>query len=106
MGGYVAASKEVVAFIRSHAAAMLYHNALSPVVGQQILTAFKVISGRDGSSIGQQKIQRLRENSNYFRTEMLRLGLHVYGDFDSPIIPVLLYYPSKIAAFSRSGHLS
>jgi serine palmitoyltransferase len=32
---------------------------------------------------------------------MHRLGLHVYGDMDSPIIPVLIYQPCKVAAFSR-----
>eukprot|EP00597_Dinobryon_sp_UTEXLB2267_P003994 CAMPEP_0170076094 /NCGR_PEP_ID=MMETSP0019_2-20121128/13120_1 /TAXON_ID=98059 /ORGANISM="Dinobryon sp., Strain UTEXLB2267" /LENGTH=345 /DNA_ID=CAMNT_0010287497 /DNA_START=458 /DNA_END=1495 /DNA_ORIENTATION=- len=101
MGGYIAASSAIVAFIRSQAAGLLYHNSLSPVVCQQILAAFNVVSGRDGTTIGQQKIQRLVSNSNYFRSEMLRMGLHVYGDFDSPIVPVLLYYPCKIAAFSR-----
>ena len=35
------------------------------------------------------------------REAMKRLGLHVYGDFNSPIIPVMIYFPSKIAAFSR-----
>lgn len=29
------------------------------------------------------------------------MGLHVLGHFDSPIIPVMLYNPTKIAAFSR-----
>lgn len=29
------------------------------------------------------------------------MGLHVYGDNDSPVVPVLLYNPAKIAAFSR-----
>ena len=29
------------------------------------------------------------------------MGLHVYGDYDSPVIPVLLYNPTKILAFSR-----
>ena len=29
------------------------------------------------------------------------MGLHVYGDPDSPIIPVLIYFPAKIASFSR-----
>ena len=29
------------------------------------------------------------------------MGLHVYGDFDSPIIPIVMYQPAKIAAFSR-----
>ena len=32
---------------------------------------------------------------------MINMGLHVYGDFDSPIIPVLIYMPAKVAAFSR-----
>lgn len=101
MGGYIASSKEVIDYIKCNSAGMLYQNALSPVVSQQILTAFKVISGEDGTRIGQQKIERLLSNSNYFRSEMLRLGMHVYGDFDSPIIPVLIYLPGKVAAFSR-----
>jgi serine palmitoyltransferase len=96
MGGYIASSREVIDFIKSHAAGMLYHNALSPVVSQQILTAFKVITGQDGTTVGRQKIERLKANSNYFRSEMVRLGLHVYGDYDSPIIPVLIYLPGKV----------
>lgn len=32
---------------------------------------------------------------------MNRIGLHVYGDKDSPIIPVMIYCPAKICAFSR-----
>merc|ERR1711871_1796011 len=35
------------------------------------------------------------------RTEMKKIGMHVYGDYDSPIIPCLIYFPAKIAAFSR-----
>jgi len=29
------------------------------------------------------------------------MGLHIYGDYDSPVIPVMIYNPTKIAAFSR-----
>lgn len=101
MGGYIAASKPIIEYIRSHSAGFLYHNAMSPVVCQQVITAFKVIMGEDGTNIGQTKLNSLRDNSNYFRSEMKRLGLHVYGDDDSPIIPVMIYFPCKIAAFSR-----
>ena len=41
------------------------------------------------------------DNSNYFRDEMKKIGLHVYGDRDSPIIPVMVYFPAKLSAFSR-----
>jgi serine palmitoyltransferase len=29
------------------------------------------------------------------------MGLHVLGRYDSPVIPVMLYNPTKIGAFSR-----
>eukprot|EP01035_Chromulina_nebulosa_P046676 gene46676-63224_t len=101
MGGYIAASNEIINYIRSHSAGILYHNSLSPIVVQQILTAFRVIRGEDGTNIGKDKLNSLINNSNYFRSEMIRIGLHVYGDFDNPIVPVLIYTVCKVAAFSR-----
>jgi len=101
MGGYIASSARVIAYLKSHAAGLLYHTSMSPIVCSQILRAFQVISGSDGTTVGQEKIARLRQNSNYFRDEMKRIGFHVLGDYDSPIVPVMIYLPSKIAAFSR-----
>ena len=57
--------------------------------------------GRDGTDIGKKKIAALRDNSNYFRMRLTEMGLHVLGNYDSPIMPVMLYNPTKIAAFSR-----
>ena len=57
--------------------------------------------GEDGTTIGRQKIKALRDNSNYFRMKLEDMGLHVMGHYDSPIMPVMLYNPTKIAAFSR-----
>jgi serine palmitoyltransferase len=101
MGGYIAASKEIISHLRSSSAGLLYHNSMSPVVCQQILTAFKVILGEDGTDIGKHKLKSLIDNSNYFRNAMKGIGVHVYGDTDSPIIPVMIYQPGKISAFSR-----
>ena len=66
-----------------------------------MVTAFGVIEGADGTTVGKEKINRLISNSNFFRSELEKLGLHVYGDYDSPIIPVMIYFPAKIGAFSR-----
>ena len=57
--------------------------------------------GEDGTTIGKQKLQALRDNSNYFRMRLQEMGLNVLGRFDSPIMPVMLYNPTKIAAFSH-----
>lgn len=67
----------------------------------QVSSALRIISSPSKTGLGQQKITQLAENANWFRKEMERIGLHTYGDYDSPIIPVLIYQPGKIAAFSR-----
>lgn len=101
MGGYVAADRGVIESLRRDCAGSAYHGSLSPVVCQQIISSFKVIMGEDGTSIGRRKLTALRDNSNYFRMRLSDMGLHVLGNYDSPIMPVMLYNPTKIAAFSR-----
>jgi len=101
MGGYIAASKDFITFLRKRCAGGIAHNSLSPVVAQQVLTALKVIMGRDGTDRGSRKLKALRDNSNYFRMRLEKMGLHVLGQYDSPIVPVMLYAPTKIGAFSR-----
>lgn len=101
MGGYIAGSKRLIDHLKATSAGTLFHKAMSPIVCQQVLTCFRHIMNTDPNEIGQKKLIQLRDNSNFFREEMERLGLHVYGDYDSPIIPVLIYCPAKVCAFSR-----
>lgn len=101
MGGYIASSRAVIETLRASSNGSLYHNAMSPIVTRQVMTALRIISSPSKTGLGQQKITQLAENANWFRKEMERIGLHTYGDPDSPIIPVLIYHPSKVAAFSR-----
>ena len=42
MGGYIAASKDVIAHLRRKCAGSSCHNSLSPIVCQQVLTSFRV----------------------------------------------------------------
>ena len=51
--------------------------------------------------VGAVKLNRVRENSNFFRSELQKMGFEVLGDQDSPVMPIMLYNPSKIIAFSR-----
>ena len=101
MGGYIAGSQELIDFIRATSAGTMYSNAMSPVVCKQILRALEVIMGLDGTDTGKRKLDDLRNNSNYFRQGLIKMGLQVLGDADSPVMPILLYNPTKIAAFSR-----
>eukprot|EP00937_MAST-01D_sp_MAST-1D-sp2_P001767 g1767.t1 len=101
MGGYIAGSKAFVDHLRAETNGSLYGAAMSPVVCQQVITAFKIISGEDGTDLGARKLAAIRENSNLFRQGLIDLGLEVFGDWNSPIMPVMLYNPAKIPAFSR-----
>jgi serine palmitoyltransferase len=46
MGGYIAGDKTVIDFLRKQCAGSLYHNSLSPVVCQQVITSFEVSFAR------------------------------------------------------------
>ncbi|KAI3939606.1 hypothetical protein MKX01_038561 [Papaver californicum] len=100
-GGYISASKEVIEYLKLTCAAHLYATAISPPAAQQILSSIRVILGEDGSSRGAQKLTRISENSNFFRSELRKMGLQVLGDNDSPVTPIMVYNPAKVSAFSR-----
>ena len=101
MGGYIAGSADFIAHLRASSSGALYANAMSPTVCRQILTALNVISGADGTNLGQKKLRDIKENANFFRRGLIDMGLEVLGDWDSPIMPIMLYNPAKIPAFSR-----
>ena len=98
MGGYIAGSKDLIEHIRKNSSGSIYGNSMSPVICKQIIRALDLIAN---SEIGAKKIKALKDNSNYFRKGLTNLGLQVLGDYDSPVMPILLYNPTKIAAFSR-----
>jgi len=50
-----------------------------------------------------QRITALRENSNFFRAKLKEMGFRIIGSEDSPVIPLMLFHPAKIAGFSRSA---
>eukprot|EP00871_Galdieria_phlegrea_P003508 jgi/Galph1/4158/GphlegSOOS_G2804.1 len=101
VGGYIAGSREIVEHIRNSAPGCLYSSSMSAVCAQHIIYALEQTMGKDKTDIGQRKIARLRENSVMFRRRLIEMGIQVYGDPGSPVIPIMLYVPSKIAAFSR-----
>ncbi|PHU15590.1 Long chain base biosynthesis protein 2a [Capsicum chinense] len=100
-GGYIAGSKELIEYLKYTCPAHLYATSISPPAAQQIISSIKVILGEDGSNRGAQKLAHIRENSNFFRSELQKMGFEVLGDNDSPVMPIMLYNPAKIPAFSR-----
>ncbi|KAI8809477.1 pyridoxal phosphate-dependent transferase [Cladochytrium replicatum] len=100
-GGYIAGRKGLIDHLRLHNHSSVYAEALTPVVLQQIYTSTKIIMGEDGTDDGKRRIQALARNSQYFSRELRKLGFIVYGSEASPVVPMLLFHPCKIPAFSR-----
>ena len=68
---------------------------------KQASLALQFIQGEDGTDRGQKKLDAIKENANMFRDGLKKMGLQVIGDYDSPVVPALLFNPAKIPAFSR-----
>lgn len=100
-GGYIAADKHVIDKFRNSNAGSVYGESPAPPVLMQISSSLRIISGELVPGQGEERLQRLAFNSRYLRLGLKRLGFIVYGQDDSPIIPLMLYNPAKIPAFSH-----
>ena len=100
-GGYVAGSKALVDKIRVSNAGNIYGETPTPAVLCQISSSLRIIAGEMAPGQGEERLQRLAFNSRYVRLGLKRLGFIIYGHDDSPVIPLLLYHPAKIPAFSH-----
>ncbi|KAI8376264.1 pyridoxal phosphate-dependent transferase [Radiomyces spectabilis] len=102
-GGYIAGDKAVIDHLRLTNHTFCYAESMSPPVTQQVLTSLGIIHGEDGTDDGRKRIQQLADNSRYFASKLREMGFIVYGDEGSPVIPLLLFNPAKISAFSREA---
>uniref|UniRef100_A0ABI0NTE8 Serine palmitoyltransferase long chain base subunit 3 n=1 Tax=Bos taurus TaxID=9913 RepID=A0ABI0NTE8_BOVIN len=100
-GGYIAGRKDLVDYLRTHSHSAAYGTSMSPPVAEQIIRVMKLIMGLDGTTEGLQRVQQLAKNTRYFRQRLSKMGFIVYGNEESPVVPLLLYMPAKVAAFAR-----
>lgn len=82
-GGYVSTKKEIVEWLRERSRPYLFSNTLAPMIAA---TSIKVL---DLLESNHELLKRLRDNSAYFRKNMLQLGFKLTPG-EHPIIPVML----------------
>jgi glycine C-acetyltransferase len=82
-GGFVAARKEIVAWLRQRSRPYLFSNSIAPAVAA---ASIRVLDLLEGSS---QLRDRLHANARYFRERMQGLGFNLVPG-EHPIIPVML----------------
>lgn len=82
-GGYTAARKEIVEWLRQRSRPYLFSNTLAPAIAYASIKCLNLLEKSD------QLRERLRENSHYFREKMTQLGFTLLPG-EHPIIPVML----------------
>ncbi len=82
-GGYVAARREVIEWLRQRSRPYLFSNSIPPVVAAASLAVLDLLEG------GTQLREQLMENARYFRAAMTQAGFDLKPG-EHPIIPVML----------------
>ena len=83
IGGFVAARRDVIEFIKHHSRAFVYSASLAPANAAAVLKAIEIIEREP------ERRQRLREISAMVRRELARIGFKLL-DGITPVIPVVV----------------
>ena len=78
--------RSMVDWLRRHGLACLHATAMSPPNVEQVLAAFSLIQGRDGTTRGLGKIRSLQDNAAYFREQLQAMVCIVLGTGSSPVV--------------------
>jgi len=100
-GGYIAGRKKLIDHLRVNSHSAAYGGSMSPPSIQQIISSMNIMMGRDGTDEGAIRVRQLARNIAYFRQRLRQMGFIVYGNDDAPVVPLMLYLPSKVTCFSR-----
>ncbi|MGE0615856.1 MAG: glycine C-acetyltransferase, partial [Bacteriovoracia bacterium] len=82
-GGYVAARKDIVEWLRQRSRPYLFSNSVAPVIVATSLEVLKLLN-----TSGELRT-RLHANAKHFRTQMTKLGFRLIPG-EHPIIPVMM----------------
>ncbi|KAG0145885.1 hypothetical protein CROQUDRAFT_723191 [Cronartium quercuum f. sp. fusiforme G11] len=116
-GGYIAGKKSIIESLRYKNHSNIYSESMSAPVVQQIISSLSLIIGQEEElkvaqneedpkmdlslNEGKERLRRLAFNARYLSSGLRKLGFIVYGNRDSPIIPLLIFNPGKMLQFSR-----
>ncbi len=93
-GGYTAARREIVAWLRQRSRPYLFSNSIPPVIAATTLHVLDLVES------GDELRERLRRNTRHFRERMTAAGFHVVPG-EHPIAPVMIGDAALAARFAE-----
>jgi glycine C-acetyltransferase len=100
IGGYVCGSKDLIDFLYHRARPFLFSTSHPPSVTATCIAAFDLLESEP------ERIDRLWENTRYFKAELGRLGFNIGGintpASETPITPIIIGDGRQTMDFSRA----
>ena len=82
-GGFTSAKKEIIEMLRQKSRPYLFSNSLAPVIVSASIAVLDMLNNKNDL------IEKLNENTKYFRLEIKRIGLKI-KDGEHPIVPIMI----------------
>jgi glycine C-acetyltransferase len=90
-GGYIAACREIIEYIRQKADTYIYTNPISPGMASAGAVSVGIVDSEEGLGL----LSSLRENTEYFRKGIEGLGFETIPGIH-PVIPILIRDAEKV----------
>jgi 7-keto-8-aminopelargonate synthetase-like enzyme len=94
-GGFVAASRSVIEYLRSHSRQTIFSAALSPSQAACALAALEIMQNEP------EHLEKLWANTRKYRAMLKNLGLDLWGS-ETPAIPIVLGSKERVYPFWRA----
>ncbi|HEY0794878.1 MAG TPA: glycine C-acetyltransferase [Acidisarcina sp.] len=100
LGGYVCGSRDLIDYLYHRARPFLFSTSHPPSVAASCIAAFDILEQEP------ERIERLWENTRYFKAELGRAGFDIGGittpASETPITPIIIGEGRKTMEFSRT----
>ena len=94
-GGFVAGSKDVIEFLRTHSKQTIFSAALSPGQAAVALASLEIMQSEP------QHLERLWSNTRKYRAMLKSLGLDMW-ESETPAVPIVLGSKERVYPFWRT----
>jgi glycine C-acetyltransferase len=100
LGGYVCGSRDLIDYLYHRARPFLFSTSHPPSVAATCIAAFDLLENEP------ERIERLWENTRYFKAELGRIGFNIGGvttpASETPITPIIIGDGKKTMEFSKA----
>ena len=94
-GGYTSGRKEIIALLRQRSRPYLFSNSIPPAIAAASIAAIDLLKSSGAL------IDRLADNTKFFRTEMAKAGFNLLPG-EHPIVPVMIGDAALAARFAEA----